>query len=404
MTLTNARRARTVAWTASALIGLGVTGMLLSGNDAAADKAAATPLPAVTAGPLVSVTEVTARPVSVEQLYAARTEGARRVEVRARVQGILMERGYREGAFVKAGDVLFRIDPERFEVQVQRAEGELARARATQAQAQRDWARVQKLYRTGTLSERDHDQAQSTLELARADVTVAEAAVRDARIQLDYTAVKAPISGIASLETFSEGNLVQEQSLLTTITQLDPIHVQFSLSERDAIALRQRMQDSQPSAELLLPDGSSYEQTGLIDFADSAVDAKTGKVLARAVFPNADGEVLPGQFVRISLERAALASAIVVPSRAVAQGSGGPMVWVVNADDVAEARPVELGQSLVNGVVVTRGLQPGERVVVEGIANLHTAGKVRILPSESGIAAGSGAALSGQRSDGSART
>src|SRR5690606_22984359 len=178
--------------------------------------------------PLVSVTEASERPVSVEQFYAARTEGARKVEVRARVAGILQQRGYREGSHVEAGEVLFRIDPERFEVQARRAEGELARARAALAQAERDWARVSKLFGSGTLSERDRDQARSTLELAQADVMVAEAALKDARIQLDYTAVKAPISGIISLEQLSEGNLVQEQTLLTTITQLDPIHVQFS--------------------------------------------------------------------------------------------------------------------------------------------------------------------------------
>lgn len=388
-------RARFAAWTASALVGLAAAGILLSGSPAAADKEP----PAVTAaaGPLVSVTEVTQRPVSVEQFYAARTEGARRVEVRARVAGILQQRGYREGAAVQAGEVLFRIDPERFEVQVQRAEGELARARATLAQAQRDWARVSKLYGTGTLSERDRDQARSTLELAQADVSVAKAAVNDARIQLDYTAVKAPISGVTSLEQLSEGNLVQEQTLLTTITQLDPIHVQFSLSERDALALRQRMREGQPQVELMLPDGSTYDQAGHIDFTDSAVDARTGKVLARAVFPNAAAQLLPGQFVRVSLEQAALASAIVVPSRAVAQGDSGPIVWVVNGDDVAEPRPVELGQSLDQSVVVTRGLLPGERVVTDGIANIQATGKVRVMAPASAVANSSSSADSGHQ-------
>jgi membrane fusion protein (multidrug efflux system) len=245
---------------------------------------------------------------------------------------------------------------------------------------------VSKLYGSGTLSERDRDQARSTLELAQADVTVAKAAVNDARIQLDYTAVKAPISGVTSLELLSEGNLVQEQTLLTTVTQLDPIHVQFSLSERDALALRQRMRQGQPRVELMLPDGSSYDQAGHIDFADSAVDARTGKVLARAVFPNAEGALLPGQFVRVSLERASLASAIVVPKQAVAQGDSGPIVWVVNGEDVAEPRPVELGQSLDHGVVVTRGLLPGERVVTDGIANIHGAGKVRVMAPASALA------------------
>lgn len=349
---------------------------LLIGGTATADKM---PAPIEFPAPLVSVVEVQPQSVVTARTFSARAESAQRVEVRARVQGILQSRLYQEGALVNAGDQLFQIDPERFAVQVQRAEGELNRAKAQLNQAQRDWNRVAKLFHSKTISERDRDQARSALELAQADVTVAEAALNDARIQLAYTQVKAPISGVTSQEILSEGNLVQEQTLLTTIIQLDPLHVQFAISEADAVALRRRAiaSDHGLAIRLQLPDGSTYERAGLVDFTGAAVDPRTGTVQARAVFPNPEGLLMPGQFVRVSLDAAAQPE-LVVPHSAVAQGENGPVVYVINGADTVEARPVELGSAVEQGVVVRSGLAAGEQIVSDGIARLEPHGKVRI--------------------------
>jgi membrane fusion protein (multidrug efflux system) len=371
---------------------------LLMGGPASAEK---TPTPEVLP-PLVSVATLEPQAVSSVRTFSGRAESARRVEVRARVQGILETRLYREGAAVDAGEQLFQIEPDRFAVQVQRAEAELSRAAAELNKARRDWKRIEQLFQSKTVSERDRDHARSALELAEADVAVARAALNDARIQFGYTAVTAPIAGITSQEVLSEGNLVQAQTLLTTIEQLDPIHVQFSISEQDALALkRARTAGERANVMLLLADGSTYERPGEIDFAGATIDAGTGTVQARAVVPNPDGLIMPGQFLRVSLDRAAASTELVVPPHAVAQGSGGPVVYVVDDQQRAEERAVVLGPTVAEGVVIRSGVKAGERVVVDGIARLEPNGKVRIADGgpDGGPAHASAAAFDSGRRD-----
>lgn len=347
--------------------------LAVAGGQASADK-----LPPVTPAPLVTVAEMQPQAVVAAREYPGRAESARRVEVRARVGGILSDRRYDEGALVVAGQTLFRIDPDRHAVQVQRAEAELRRAMAQLEQARRDWARVAKLFDSRTVSERDRDQALSAYELAKAEVGIAEAALNDARIQLAYTEVKAPIAGVTSQEALSEGNLVQEQTLLTTIVQLDPIHVQFAISEADALALRRARQGEPLAAALLLADGSVYHHRGAIDFTGSSVDPRTGTVQARAVFRNPQGEIMPGQFLRVSLSAEMSQQVMVVPSSAISQGASGPIVYVVNAAQRVEERSVQLGDTVDHGIVVHAGLQAGDRVVVNGITRVHPNDEVRV--------------------------
>jgi membrane fusion protein (multidrug efflux system) len=329
--------------------------------------------------PRVSVAEVRSQTVSNEQFYAARAAGAKHVEVRARVPGILLKRFYTEGELVERGATLFQIDPTQFQVQVQRAKAELASATAKLNKAERDWRRISSLFGSGAISAGQRDDTRSALELAGAEVAMAKAALDQTRIQLDYTAVTAPIRGITSLQAQDPGNLVQDQTLLTTITELDPIHVQFSLPETEALALRRQLRSGVPTAVLRLADGDAYPIEGTVDFAESSIDPKTGTVQARAVFPNPRHELMPGQFVRITLPQLQAGTALVVPQQAVTQSADGPVVYVVGADRVAEPRPVELGHSVGGDLVIRAGLRDGELIVVDGLAGVRPGSKVEVV-------------------------
>lgn len=339
--------------------------------------------------PPVRFMTVEAADVTTEAEYAGRVRGSREVEVRSRVEGILLERLYNEGQMVAAGDELFRVDPERYEIAVQRAEAELTNARASYNQAQREWRRIRELYEQNAVSERDRDQAQSALELAEAGVALARAGLASAQLNLDWTRVTAPISGVTGLETVSEGSLISTGALLTTITQTDPVHVRFSLPERDAVmqqrarrAMRGRGENTEQTARLELPDGREYTTPGRVDFTDATIDPRTGSVSARAVFPNTDGELVPGQFVRIRMTTRSFDQVFSVPREAVTQGADGARLFIVGNDDTVSARLVELGPTSGESRIIISGLENGERVVVSGLNNLRDGMPVQAQPVE----------------------
>lgn len=382
--------------------------LVLAACDDGADQPSATlpPPPEVTAMTVASQT------VTLERTYPARAEAANYVEVRAQVEGILLERSYEEGGLVKAGAVLFQIDPAPYEARVQQAEAELDRARAQLREMQRQWKRASQLYEKKAVSESRRDQAQSAVEIAKADVANAEAVLRTARIDLGYTEVRAPISGVTGLRAVSNGNLVTAGTLLTTIRQLDPMHVLFSMPETDAIALGRQLNsagEASASAQHLavqvrLADGSVYERQGVVDFTAAFVDPQTGTVQARAVFPNPQGVLLPGQFLRISVQGLQLSNAIVIPAKAVAEGPEGPVVYVLNEQNIARPQPVALGLSVAQDQVIEQGLQAGERVVVDGIAKVRPGEPVRpIPPTNSADHQGGEAATNGGMSSGTGR-
>jgi membrane fusion protein (multidrug efflux system) len=336
--------------------------------------------------PPVVVLGVEPRSVEVIEEYAARARGSREVEVRARVDGILEERLYTEGQVVSAGDPLFRIDREPYAIALQRAEAERANAQAELNQANREWRRISTLFNQNAVSERERDSALSARELAEARYALTEAGVASAELNLSYTQVEAPLDGLTGLESFPEGSLIERGTLLTTVTQQDPIHVRFSLPERDAAlqrAARRAMSDAQAEAPreawLTLPDGSEYEERGQIDFTDSTIDPRTGSVSARAVFPNPEGLVVPGQFVRVRVLVQELDDVFLVPQEAVGQGARGPRIFVV-ADDQAHARDVELGPIVDNRQVVLDGLEAGDRIIVSGLMMLQDG--MPVQPSE----------------------
>lgn len=331
--------------------------------------------------PAVTVERVEAvERLEVPSRYAGRTRGVRTVEVRARVDGILLERTYAEGALVEEGDALFVIDPEPYEIALRRARATRQDAQANLAQAQRDWRRAQELHEGGTISGRERDDARSTLELAEARLENAEAEVADARRNLRYTGVTAPVAGVTGLETVSVGNLLSRGDLLTTVTQVDPIHVRFPLPEADARRLRDLARDegaSQRPARLLREDGE-YAEEGYVNFTDAVVDARTGTVTARAVFPNPDAEVAPGEFVRVQLVLHELEQAFLVPELAIRESRDGPAVFVIDEDGVAENRVVEPGPRIGNRRAVLSGLEDGDRIVVNGQVAVRDGERVRV--------------------------
>lgn len=342
--------------------------------------------------PLPPVTLLAAEPsdTTVYRDYPARIHGLRQVQLRARVAGILEKRRYEEGRVVATDDILFEIDAEPFEIALRRAEAEFDDARARYRHAERERTRYSRLYAQAAVSERERDRAETDAALARAGMDQADAARADARRNLRYTKVRAPVSGVTGMESVSEGNLIEYGQLLTTITQQDPVHVRFALPETDATiqrAARKALEgDNGPKepfeAELIMPDGSAYAQKGAIDFTASTVNPETGSVTARAVFPNPDNVLAPGQFVRIRVQLEQLSNIYLIPETAVGQGEQGARVFVVNDDHIARERFVRTGPVVDGRQVILEGLAEGDRVVVNG----HVALRDKMEVSVSGAA------------------
>lgn len=351
------------------------------GDDPAAAQQGMPPSP-------VTVTTVTARDVDVRGEYTGRVRAIREVEVRARVGGILEQRLYTEGSAVAAGDALFRIDAEPYRIALQRTQAERADARATLARAERERQRMEELYESNSVSERDRDDAVSQQELAEARLALSEAVVADAERNLRYTQVRAPVAGFTGLESLSEGSLVDVGTLLTTITQIDPVYVHFALPEADVRRQRTAAADDTASVTLTLADDTVYAHPGSLDFTDSRVDTRTGAISARARFPNPDGALIPGQFVRIEVPLEQVRQAIVLPPTAVGQGPEGPRVFVVDASDTAHARNVTVGPVVAGGQLIRAGLEAGDRVVINGQVALADGAPVMVRPDPAGGAGG----------------
>ncbi|MPZ43063.1 MAG: efflux RND transporter periplasmic adaptor subunit [Betaproteobacteria bacterium] len=337
--------------------------------------------------PEVSVVEVQPRDLPAAYEYVGQTAGSRDVEVRARVTGILLKRNYREGAAVKRGQSLFTIDPAPFQIALQRADAELAAAEARLDQARRNSARLKPLAEAKAASQKDYDDAVAAERIASADVKLAHARLAEAKLNLEWTRVEAPIAGLTSRASQSEGTLVSGPNvLLTTITQVDPIWVTFGIPEREHLAIRKAVDEGRLKlpggsgfdVKVRLSDGAEYAPKGRLDFTDVRLNPATGTTETRAELPNPGGRLRPGQFVRVVLSGAMRPNAIAVPQRAVLDGPQGKFVYLVDAQSKVEMRLVEVGDWQGDDWIIHKGLATGDKVIVAGLMKIGPGAPVRI--------------------------
>jgi membrane fusion protein (multidrug efflux system) len=321
----------------------------------------------------VSVVEVRPTSVPISAEAVAQTEGAKEVEIRPRVGGILLRRLYEEGSAVKAGQPMFLIDPVPYQNALAQAKAQLSEQKARVAQTEREEKRLHVLLETQAISQREYDNAVSENAIALAALQQAEVRVRDAELNLSYTHVAAPVSGISGRFRFSEGALVEAySSLLTTIVQLSPIWVRFSLSDNELAQLggplnEQRVQQ----ITLVFPDGREYEKKGELNFAASQIDPLLGTQQLRATFDNSDQRLLPGQFVRARVVTGEQDGVYLVPQVAVQVSDMGKTVYVVNEKNEATVRPVVTGRWVGRDWVILEGLNAGDKVIVDNLIKLR---------------------------------
>jgi membrane fusion protein (multidrug efflux system) len=337
---------------------------------------------------------VIAEPRSVANIaeVPGRVQAVRTAQVRARVDGIVQERVYVEGSDVKAGQVLFRIDPRELRANLSAVEAALKRAEATAANAQQDVERYEGLVEDQAISKQEFDAALARLRTAEADVAQTRAQLDSAKLALSYTTVTAPIAGRAGRAQVTEGALVSAASatLLTTIEQLDPVYINFSQSSSSMLAIRREIaagtlnvpQLGRVEVTLLLEDGSVYPHKGHLDFLDLAFDEATGTAAIRAEVPNPDRSLLPGQFVRARIEVGVRPNTFLVPQRAVQLSANGASVLIVDDKDTVVARPIKTGALQGSNWVVLEGLNPGDRVIVEGLQKVQPGAVVSVTEPE----------------------
>jgi membrane fusion protein, multidrug efflux system len=346
--------------------------------------------------PEVAVITVKAQAEPVELEYTGQTAGFKETEVRARVTGILQKRLFTEGAAVKAGTPLFQIDPATLQNQVASTEAAMAVATARVNQTRRDQSRLAPLVAEKAISQKEYDDSKSALESAEASLKQAQAQLNEAKLNLSYTQVIAPINGVTGLAAKSDGSLVTAgDSLLTTIVQTNPMYVNFSVSEADLLRMNKQLNSGQLSVpgkrasngslgftvNVKLADGSTYPRAGKLNFSSEKVNQQTGSFDVRAEIPNPDGVLRPGQFVRVQLAGASRPNTLSVPQRAVIDSPMGKMIFVVNKEDKLEPRPVELDGWTKGNWIVTKGLQSGDRVLVDGFIKAHNPGMlVKAVP------------------------
>lgn len=337
--------------------------------------------------PTVIVQPIVAEDVNIYGEYVGRIRAQQFVEVRARVEGYLEKMLFKEGSYINKGQTLFIIDPTIYRARLNKASAQLNKARAIAVKAKRDLDRIRPLYEANAASQLDLDNAVAAFEGANADVEVCEADLTQAQLTVGYTTVKSPISGYISQRSADIGTLVgpSAQSLLATVVKSDTVRVDFSMTALDYLRSKSRNvtlgssdteKEWQPYVTITLADGEIYPYKGTVDFADPQIDPKKGTFSVRAEMPNPDQILLPGEFTKVKLLMDVRDSAVVVPSKALTIDKGAVFIYVVRPDSVVEKRFIETGPEIANGIIVERGLAPGENIVVEGFHKLHHGVKV----------------------------
>ena len=351
--------------------------------------------------PVPQVTVVTVQPQNIPYVpsFVAQTESSRQVNIVARVSGYLDRIAYQEGEVVKEGQLLFQLDPKPFQAQLDAARGELQSQQARFTTAQANLGRVKPLAQQNALSQSDLDKAQGEFDASKAAVYSAQAKVTEAELNLGYATIRSPVNGLASRALQRQGAFVNAQSdsaNLTYVAAIDPIWVNFSVSQnqvakwREEIASKRMIEppNRDYEIEIVLSDGTPYPHRGKINFADPSFSQETGSFLVRAVLPNPRRDLRPGMFVTAYSRGAIRPNAIVVPQLAVQQGSNGHLVYVVSPAGNAEVRPVIVGDYYgEKEIVILSGLHAGDRVVVDGVLRVVPGQPVKIVePGEAGAA------------------
>jgi len=366
------------------LAGLAVAGC---GQDGTGGGAAPAAVP-------VGVVTVRAADVPFVAEFVGETESSQEVEIRARVEGFLERIAYREGALVAEGDLLFQMDRKPFATALDTARAELQAQQARLSTAVANLQRIEPLAAEDALSQKDLDDARGARDAAVAAVEAAKSRVQQAEINLGYTTIRSPVTGATSFARKQPGSFIAPgaDSLLTYVSALDPMRVNFSVSENDQLKLNRQVQEGKLklpegdryTVEVVLSDGTVVPAAGHITFGDASYSKETGTFLVRAELPNPDGVLRPGQFVRVRMGGPSWVGAIEVPQRAVMQGPQGNFVWVVDAESKAQFRPVTVGPLAEEAWMIAQGLQDGERVVVDG--GLKLAPGVPVTATEGGAA------------------
>jgi RND family efflux transporter MFP subunit len=349
---------------------------------AACKKSQQPPAEQAPAPAAVVVAPVVQRDVPVYQEWIGTTAGDINADIRPNISGYLLRRAYPEGGLVRQGQLLFEIDPRQYQGQLRQAAANLAQGQATLAKAERDVARDRPLAEQKALSQLELDNAVAAEQVARANVAALQAVVGQARLNLAWTKVTSLVGGIAGASAAQVGNLVNPQTVLTTVSRVDPLRVLFNVSEQDY--LRFRGADPATGApaprigelELVLADGSAFPHRGHVIFTDRGVDVKTGTIGVVGAFPNPGNLLRPGQYGRVRARTSIEKGALLVPQRAVNELQGGYQVAVVGPDNKADIRNVQAGQRVGALWVIERGLRPGERVVVEGFSRVKAGATV----------------------------
>ena len=335
----------------------------------------------------VDVVTLAPQKVTLRSVLPARTTAFRQAEVRPQVNGIIEKRLFEEGAQVEEGQQLYQIDAALYQAEVANAKAQLMRAKAAFQTAKSKEARYKNLLADNAISQQDYDDALATYQQTEADIKVQEATLKTAETNLNYTHVYAPISGQIGKSNFTEGALVtaQQAAVLTTINQLDPIYIDISQPSKHLLDLRKRIiarqinKEKAPKVTLTLEDGSPYSETGTLQFAEANVDPTTGDVVLRAIMPNPDKLLLPGMFVKATIEEGKLDNVILAPQKGITfDREGNATALVVNKENKVELRQLELDRAIDDNWIVKSGLNAGDQIIVEGLQKVAPDAPVKI--------------------------
>lgn len=331
----------------------------------------------------VNVVKAVQSDVPLYEDFVAQVYGLSDVDIRARVEGWVTSVNFKEGSTVKKGDLLYVIDDIQYQTQVDREASDLARAKTELVRAQNDLSRVRPLAEMNALSKKDLDNATAAHDAAKAQVSAMEASLQNAKIELGYTRVYAPFTGIIGISNVRVGDYISrlgENSVLTTISSVGDVRVRFQISEREYLRIAQISQDelsaSKKNVQLILADNSIYPQKGEVSFADREIDPRTGTLTVEANFPNPKGLLRPGQFVKTRVHLNTFAGAVIIPQRSVFQLQNLAQVFIVSDSSTLKATTVETGPKVGEGWIIRKGINPGDRVAVVGTVSLTANSKI----------------------------